>query len=39
MNDETEMRIIERVDGKPWLQNALQPLNGVTISPYIGLAN
>lgn len=39
MNDETEMRIIERVDGRPWVQNALTPLNGDTLSPYVGLGD
>lgn len=39
MNDETEMRIIERVDGRPWVQNPLTPLNGSTLSPYVGLAD
>lgn len=38
MNDETEMRIIERVDGRPWVQNPITPLNGDTLSPYVGLA-
>lgn len=38
MNDETEMRIIERVDGRPWVQSALTPLNGETVSPYVTLA-
>lgn len=37
MNDETEMRIIERVDGMPWVQNPVTPLNGSTLSPYVGL--
>jgi HK97 family phage major capsid protein len=37
MNDETEMRIIERVDGRPWVQNPIQPLNGSTLSPYVGI--
>lgn len=39
MNDETEMRIIERVDGRPWVQSALTPLNGDTVSPYIGITD
>lgn len=39
MNDETEMRIIERVDGRPWIQNALTPANGSTLSPIIGLGD
>jgi HK97 family phage major capsid protein len=37
MNDETELRIIERVDGRPWIQSALTPLNGDTLSPFVGL--
>ena len=37
MNDETEMRIIERVDGRPWVQNPVTPLNGDTLSPYVSL--
>jgi HK97 family phage major capsid protein len=39
MNDETELRLIERVDGRPWVQSALTPLNGETVSPVIGLAD
>lgn len=39
MNDETELRIIERVDGRPWLQSAVTPRNGTaTLSPYVLLA-
>jgi HK97 family phage major capsid protein len=39
MNDETELRIIERVDGRPWLQSAITPKNGTaTLSPYVVLA-
>lgn len=38
MNDETELRLIERVDGRPWVESALTPLNGDTVSPVIGLA-
>lgn len=37
MNDETEMRIIERVDGRPWVQNPITPLNGDPLSPYVGI--
>lgn len=38
-NDQTAYRIIERVDGRPWLQTALTPHNGstATLSPYVGL--
>lgn len=39
MNDETELRIIERVDGRPWVQSALTPLNGDTVSPIVGLTD
>jgi HK97 family phage major capsid protein len=37
MNDETELRLIERVDGRPWVQSALTPLNGDTLSPIVGI--
>jgi HK97 family phage major capsid protein len=39
-NDQTAYRIIERVDGRPWLQSALTPHNGSasTLSAYVGLA-
>ena len=37
-NDETELRVINRVDGRPWVQSALTPLNGDTVSPYVSLA-
>ena len=39
-NDQTAYRIIERVDGKPWLQQALTPHNNssATLSAYVGLA-
>jgi len=36
--DETELRIIERVDGRPWLQQAVTPLNGDTLSPFVGIS-
>ena len=35
--DMTELRIIERVDGRPWIQSAFQPVNGATISPFVVL--
>lgn len=36
-NDQTAFRIIERVDGRPWLQSALTPHNGgPTLSAYVG---
>jgi len=38
-NDQTAFRIIERVDGRPWLQSPLTPHNGgATLSAYVGLA-
>lgn len=37
--DEVAFRIIERVDGRPWLQSALTPANGGdTLSPIVKLA-
>lgn len=37
--DQTVYRIIERVDGRPWLPSAITPANGSnTLSPYITLA-
>jgi HK97 family phage major capsid protein len=38
-NDETAYRIIERVDGRPWLNSAITPKNnGPTLSPFVRLA-
>lgn len=38
-NDETSYRIIQRVDGRPWVASALTPKNGgATLSPYVKLA-
>lgn len=38
-NDETAYRIIERCDGRPWLNNAITPKNnGPTLSPFVRLA-
>ncbi|MET8864663.1 phage major capsid protein [Nonomuraea sp. NPDC004580] len=38
-NDMTAYRIIERVDGRPWLQSAITPKNnGATLSPFVKLA-
>jgi HK97 family phage major capsid protein len=38
-NDQTAYRIIERVDGQPWLQSAITPQNGgSTLSPFVQLA-
>ena len=37
-NDLTAYRIIERVDGRPWLQSAITPQNGgSTLSPFVQL--
>lgn len=39
-NDETSVRGIARVDGKPWLPSAITPRNGGdTLSAYVTLAN
>lgn len=35
--DETELRIILRNDGRPWIQSAITPLNGLTLSPFVML--
>lgn len=38
-NDVTAYRIIERVDGRPWLQSPITPQNGsATLSPFVQLA-
>jgi HK97 family phage major capsid protein len=38
-NDQTAYRIIERVDGRPWLAGAVTPKNsGDTLSPYVKIA-
>jgi len=38
-NDQTAYRIIERVDGRPWLQSAITPKNGgSTLSPFVKIA-
>jgi HK97 family phage major capsid protein len=37
MNDETQLKVVERVDGRPWIQSALTPKNGDTLSPYVQL--
>jgi len=35
-NDKTAFRIIERVDGRPWLNSAITPKNnGPTLSPFV----
>ena len=40
-NDQTAYRLIERVDGRPWLQTALTPHNGSanTLSAFVQLAS
>lgn len=40
-NDKTAYRVIERVDGRPWLQSALTPKNGSSakLSPVVQLAS
>jgi len=39
-SDITAFRVIERVDGRPWLQSAITPQNGgATLSPFVALAN
>lgn len=39
-NDKTAYRVVERVDGKPWLQSAITPKNGgPTLSPVVQLAS
>lgn len=38
-NDQTAFRIIQRVDGRPWLQSAITPQNGgASLSPFVQLA-
>ncbi len=38
-NDKTAFRIIERVDGRPWLQTSITPKNGgAALSPFVKLA-
>jgi HK97 family phage major capsid protein len=38
-NDQTAYRIIERVDGRPWLNSAITPQNsGDTLSPFVQIA-
>ncbi len=38
-NDQTAFRIIQRVDGKPWLKSAITPANGgPTLSPFVEIA-
>jgi HK97 family phage major capsid protein len=35
MNDETELRLILRADGRPWIQSPLTPKNGDSLSPFV----
>ena len=38
-NDQTAVRIIERVDGRPWLNTAITPQQGAnTLSPFVNIA-
>jgi hypothetical protein len=38
-NDKTAMRIIERVDGTPWIKSAITPRKGSnTLSPFVKVA-
>lgn len=38
-NDQTAFRILQRVDGKPWLKNPIEPANGGDdLSPFLELA-
>lgn len=36
--DTTAFRITQRVDGKPWVQSAITPYAGDTLSPYVNIA-
>lgn len=37
-SDKTAFKIVERVDGRPWLQSAITPKNnGATLSPFVQL--
>jgi HK97 family phage major capsid protein len=40
-NDQTAFRVIQRVDGRPWIQSAITPKNGSanTLSPFVQLAS
>lgn len=39
-NDKIAYRIIERVDGRPWIQSAITPANsGPTLSPFVQLSS
>lgn len=36
-SDQTAIRLIARVDGRPWIQSAITPLNGTAVSPFVNL--
>jgi hypothetical protein len=39
-NDQTAYRIIQRVDGRPWIQSAITPANsGPALSPFVQLSS
>lgn len=40
-NDQTAFRVVERVDGRPWLQSAITPKNNSssTLSPFVQLSS
>jgi HK97 family phage major capsid protein len=40
-SDKTTFRIIQRVDGRPWIQSAITPKNGSsnTLSPFVEIAS
>lgn len=38
-NDQTAFRILQRVDGRPWIQSPITPANsGATLSPFVEVA-
>lgn len=38
--DQTAYRVIERVDGRPWMQSPVTPMNGgATLSPFVNLSS
>lgn len=38
MNDVTVLKLTDRNDGRPWMQSALTPVNGDTLSAFVTLA-
>ncbi|MGE3448679.1 MAG: phage major capsid protein [Microbacteriaceae bacterium] len=36
-SDQTAIRLIQRADGRPWIQSAITPLNGTAVSPFVNL--